>query len=58
MAKGDADKRQIGWNADATGDACAEDDSLPKVNAGTYVAKLSLKDQPKVASDPVTISVQ
>lgn len=58
MAKGDADKRQIVWNADATGDACAEDDSLPKVNAGTYVAKLSLKDQPKVASDPVTISVQ
>ncbi|KAB8287975.1 hypothetical protein DSM100688_1085 [Bifidobacterium ramosum] len=58
MSKGDVDQQQITWNADATGSTCAEDGSLPRVNAGTYTARLSLKEHPKVTSDPVTIAVQ
>lgn len=58
MSKGDADQQQITWNANATGSECADDSTLPKVNAGTYTARLSLKDQPEVVSDPVTILVQ
>ncbi|NEG89759.1 hypothetical protein GFD25_07155 [Bifidobacterium aerophilum] len=58
MSKGDSDRQQITWNANATGSECKADASLPKVNAGTYTARLSLKDQPEVTSDPVTITVQ
>lgn len=58
MSKGDKDQQQITWNANASGSECQSDDALPKVNAGTYTARLSLRDQPKVTSDPVTITVQ
>ncbi|MBT1161542.1 MULTISPECIES: hypothetical protein [Bifidobacterium] len=58
MSKGDADQQQITWNANSTGTSCADDGTLPRVNAGTYTARLSLKDQPEVVSDPVTILVQ
>ncbi|OZG62805.1 hypothetical protein BHAP_2048 [Bifidobacterium hapali] len=58
MGKGDEDRQQITWNANATGSECQDDAALPKVNAGTYTARLSLRDQPKVTSDPVTITVQ
>ncbi|MBW3091617.1 hypothetical protein KIH79_01340 [Bifidobacterium sp. 82T10] len=58
MAKGDSDKYTITWNADSTGTQCVADSELPRVNAGTYTAQLSLKDFPKTVSDPVTITVQ
>lgn len=58
MAKGDVDTQTITWNANRSGSECVEDASLPKVDAGTYVAQLSLADEPDVVSDPVTFTVQ
>jgi len=45
------------WNTNRTGSSCAEDSTLPKVEAGTYTAQLSMKDHPKIVSNKVTITV-
>lgn len=59
MAKGDKDVQTITWNASRTSDQCVENrDDLPKVDRGTYVGVLSLKNAPKVKSQPVTVEVQ
>lgn len=60
MAKGDKDVQQLKWNADANASLteCTDEAGWPRVNAGTYVAQLSLKDNPKVKSDPVTFTVE
>lgn len=60
MAKGDKDIQQLKWNADSNAalTECTDEADWPRVNAGTYVAQLSLKDHPKVKSDPVTFTVQ
>lgn len=59
MAKGDKDIQQLKWNADSNAalTECTDEADWPRVNAGTYVAQLSLKDHPKVKSDPVTFTV-
>ena len=59
MAKGDKDVQKVTWNtnANATLAKCTDESGWAKVNAGTYVAQLSLKDHPKVKSDPVTFTV-
>lgn len=46
------------WNTNRTGSECADDASLPKVDRGTYIAKLSLRDAPKAVSDPVVVVVE
>lgn len=60
MAKGDKDIQQLKWNADSNAalTECTDEADWPRVNAGTYVAQLSLKDHPKVKSDPVTFTVE
>ena len=60
MAKGDRDTQTIVWNTEsnATQTGCTQEGTLPKVNPGTYVGRLSLKADPKVMSDPVTVTVQ
>ena len=60
VAKGDKDVQKVTWNtnANATLAKCTDESGWAKVNAGTYVAQLSLKDHPKVKSDPVTFTVQ
>lgn len=60
MSKGDKDVQKVTWNTDAnaTLTKCTDESDWAKVNAGTYVAQLSLKDHPKVKSDPVTFTVQ
>lgn len=60
MAKGDKDIQTITWNtnANATLTECTDEADWPKVNAGTYVARLSLKDVPEVTSDQVVFTVQ
>lgn len=59
MAKGDKDVQQMTWNANAnaTLTECTDEADWPKVEAGNYSAQLSLKDNPKVKSDPVAFSV-
>lgn len=52
------DEQKIAWNTNRMGDSCVADDQLPKVDRGTYVAQLSLKDDPKVQSKPQTITVE
>lgn len=54
------DEQTISWstNANATDTSCRKDSELPKVKAGSYVAWLSLKSDPSVQSEPVTITVQ
>ncbi|NMM93781.1 hypothetical protein G1C95_0966 [Bifidobacterium sp. DSM 109957] len=60
MAKGDKDSQKIDWNtnANATLTECTDEDTWAKVNPGTYVAQLSLKDNPKVKSEQVVFTVQ
>lgn len=58
MANGDRKVRTVTWNANRTGSECADDASLPKVDRGTYVARLSLKSDSKAQSSPVTFEVQ
>ena len=60
MAKGDKDIQPITWNANAnaTLTECTDEADWPKVNTGTYVATLSLKDAPGVTSDPLVFTVQ
>ncbi|NEG78549.1 hypothetical protein GFD22_06120 [Bifidobacterium avesanii] len=54
------DEQTIAWStsANASDTACRKDSELPKVKAGSYVARLSLKSDPSVQSDPVVITVQ
>ncbi|KFI45774.1 hypothetical protein GA0061078_1503 [Bifidobacterium bohemicum] len=58
MAKGDKDVQTLTWNADRTGSGCQPDENLLRVNAGTYMAQLSLKDHPKVKSEKVPVVVE
>ncbi|WP_165775896.1 hypothetical protein [Bifidobacterium scaligerum] len=60
MAKGDKDTQTLTWNTDANGSLaeCTDEDTWARVNAGTYVAQLSLKDHPKVTSDKVVFTVE
>ncbi|KAB8296545.1 hypothetical protein [Bifidobacterium apri] len=57
LAAGDTDTQTITWNTNRTGSSCADDSTLPKVEAGTYTAQLSMKDHPKIVSNKVTITV-
>lgn len=58
MAGNDKDIQTITWNANATTSQCQQDSALLNVQRGTYVAKLSLKEDAKVQSAPVSIAVQ
>jgi hypothetical protein len=58
MSKGDKRVDTLTWNADSTGSECVDDADLPRVNPGTYVAKLSLKNDAAAVSDPVPVIVQ
>ena len=58
MATGDKDVQTITWNADSSQDSCLPDDQLPRVNVGSYQAKLVLKANPRVVSQPVPVMVQ
>lgn len=58
LAVGDTDTQTITWNTNRSGGSCAEDSTLPKVDAGTYTAQLSMKDHPKIVSNKVTVTVE
>lgn len=58
LAAGDTDTQTMTWNTNRSGQTCTEDSKLPKVDAGTYTAQLSMKDHPKIVSNKVTITVQ
>lgn len=58
MAKGDRKVRTVTWNTNRTGQQCADDSSLPKVDRGTYVGRLTLKNDAKAVSDPINIKVE
>ena len=58
MAQGDKDIQTMRWNTNRSGSECVDDADLPKVEAGTYVAQLSLKDHPEVVSQQVPFVVQ
>lgn len=59
MAKGDRYEKKITWNTNATsGVGCVADENLPKVNRGTYVARIVHKRVPGLHSEPVLINVQ
>ena len=63
MSKSDEmkqDKQTLTWgaNSNASDTTCRKDSELPKVDRGTYVARLSLKNAPNVVSDPVTLEVK
>lgn len=58
LAKGDRYVSAVTWPGTRTGDTCVDEADLPRVDRGSYVARLSLKDHPKVQSDPVPILVE
>ncbi|MDN6623122.1 MAG: hypothetical protein L0K70_05425 [Bifidobacterium crudilactis] len=58
MTGNDKDIQTLTWNANSTGEQCQQDSALPNVERGTYVARLSLKGDDKVQSDPVSVVVQ
>ncbi len=58
LAAGDTDTQTMTWNTNRSGQTCTEDSKLPKVDAGTYTAQLSMRDHPKIVSNKVTITVQ
>ncbi|PJM73920.1 hypothetical protein CS006_01820 [Bifidobacterium primatium] len=58
MDGNDKDIQTVTWNTNRTGSTCQDDASRPHVEAGTYVAVLSLRDNKAVKSDPLTITVQ
>ena len=58
MATGDKDVQTITWHADRSQESCQPDQKLPRVKAGSYQAKLVLKADSKVVSQPVPIMVQ
>ncbi|MSD90880.1 hypothetical protein [Bifidobacterium asteroides] len=58
MATGDKDVQTITWHADRSQESCQPDQKLPRVKAGSYQAKLVLKADSKVVSQPVPVMVQ
>ena len=58
MATGDKDVQTITWHADRSQDNCQPDQKLPRVKAGSYQAKLVLKADSNVVSQPVPVMVQ
>ena len=58
LALVDKDVETLTWNTNRTGEDCREDAALPKVDRGTYVARLSMRDLPEVTSDEVPFQVQ
>ena len=58
LAAGDTDTQTMTWNTNRSGQTCTEDSKLPKVDAGTYTAQLSMRDHPKIVSNKVTITDQ
>ncbi|MFT8358297.1 hypothetical protein [Bifidobacterium aquikefiri] len=58
LSNSDSDIQSIAWNTNATGSTCQSDSNLLKVNAGTYQAQLSMKNDSKLTSNQVTIAVQ
>ncbi|EFA22957.1 hypothetical protein [Bifidobacterium gallicum] len=58
MFAGQKDEQQIVWNTTRSSNECVAEADLPHVDRGTYVARLVMKDNPKVASDPVTVTVE
>lgn len=58
MAQGDKDIQTITWNTNRTGTRCEQDAYLPKVDRGTYIAKLTMRDIPGLASEQVPILVE
>lgn len=59
IAKGDEVKQTVTWPGTRTGDECAEDQStLPKVDRGTYTARISLAGKTNAKSDLVAITVE
>lgn len=58
MATGDKDVQTITWHADRSQDSCQPDQKLPRVKAGSYQAKLVLKADSHVVSQPVPVMVQ
>ena len=58
MATGDKDVQTITWHADRSQESCQPDQKLPRVKAGSYQAKLVLKADSHVVSQPVPVMVQ
>lgn len=58
LSGSDKDIQTLVWNTDATGSSCQSDAELQRVKAGTYQARLSMKDDASIASDPVAIIVE
>lgn len=58
LAKGDRDESVTTWNTNRTGGECEADASLAKVDAGTYVASMAVKDHPKIKSGSVVVKVE
>ena len=58
MATGDKDVQTITWHADRSQESCQSDQKLPLVDAGSYKAKLVLKADSNVASQPVPVMIQ
>ena len=58
MATGDKDVQTITWHADRSQESCQPDQKLPRVKAGSYQAKLVLKADSNVVSQPVLVMVQ
>ncbi|RSX55563.1 hypothetical protein D2E26_0126 [Bifidobacterium dolichotidis] len=51
-------ENKVNWNTNRSSDQCVADEQLPHVSAGSYVAKLFLKDDHKTTSDPVMVTVE
>ena len=58
MATGDKDVQTITWHADRSQESCQPDEKLPLVDAGSYKAKLVLKSDSNVVSQPVPVMIQ
>ena len=58
MMQGVTDEQKMTWDTVRSGSECVAEGDLPHVDRGTYVAQLVLKDDPKVMSKPVTITVE
>lgn len=58
MATGDKDVQTITWHADRSQESCQPDEKLPLVDAGSYKAKLVLKADSNVVSQPVPVMIQ
>ncbi|MCI1914345.1 MAG: hypothetical protein LKJ05_01235 [Bifidobacteriaceae bacterium] len=56
MTNDEKDAQTVTWNTTSGSSACNAGASTP-AKAGTYVAKLSLRDVPDVTSDPLTFQV-